>query len=51
VDRHMRSIAHQMKAARFPIHRDLADFEVSTVDKVDQEVGDPGLQSVRRKWS
>lgn len=24
VDRHMRSIAHQMKAARFPIHRDLA---------------------------
>ena len=36
VDRHMRSIAHQMKAARFPIHRDLAgfDFEVSPVDKV-----------------
>lgn len=36
VDRHMRSIAHQMKAARFPIHRDLAgfDFEVSHVDKV-----------------
>ena len=35
VDRHMRSIAHQMKAARFPIHRDLAgfDFEVSQVDK------------------
>ena len=36
VDRHMRSIAHQMKAARLPIHRDLAgfDFEVSQVDKV-----------------
>ena len=35
VDRHMRSIAHQMKAARFPIHRDLAgfDFDVSQVDK------------------
>ena len=35
VDRHMRSIAHQVKAARFPIHRDLAgfDFEVSQVDK------------------
>jgi len=31
----MRSIAHQMKAARFPIHRVLAgfDFEVSPVDK------------------
>ena len=35
VDRQMRSIAHQMKAARFPIHRDLAgfDFDVSQVDK------------------
>lgn len=35
VDRHLRSIAHQTKAARFPIHRDLAgfDFEVSPVDK------------------
>jgi len=35
VDRHMRSIAHQTKAARFPIHRDLTgfDFEVSPVDK------------------
>jgi DNA replication protein DnaC len=35
VDRHMRSIAHQMKAARFPIHRDMAgfDFDVSQVDK------------------
>jgi DNA replication protein DnaC len=35
VDRHMRSITHQMKSARFPIHRDLAgfDFDVSQVDK------------------
>jgi len=35
VNRHMRSIAHQTKAARFPLHRDLAgfDFEVSTVDR------------------
>jgi DNA replication protein DnaC len=35
VDRHMRSIAHQMKTARFPMHRDLAgfDFTVSQVDK------------------
>jgi DNA replication protein DnaC len=35
VDRQMRSIAHQTKAARFPIHRDLAgfDFDVSPVDK------------------
>ena len=34
-DRAMRSIAHQMKSARFPMHRDLAgfDFEVSQVDK------------------
>jgi DNA replication protein DnaC len=35
VNRHMRSIAHQTKVARFPLHRDLAgfDFEVSPVDK------------------
>ena len=35
VNRHMRSIAHQTKAARFPLHRDLGgfDFEVSPVDK------------------
>jgi DNA replication protein DnaC len=34
-DRAMRSIAHQMKSARFPIHRDLAgfDFAVSQVDQ------------------
>ena len=33
-DRAMRSISHQMKAARFPIHRDLAgfDFGLSKVD-------------------
>jgi DNA replication protein DnaC len=35
VDRHMRSIAHQMKAARFPMHRDMAgfDFAASQVDQ------------------
>jgi DNA replication protein DnaC len=34
-DRAMRSVSHQMKAARFPVHRDLAgfDFEVSPVDR------------------
>src|SRR5574343_1748553 len=34
VNRHMRSIAHQTKAARFPLHRDSAgvDCEVSQVD-------------------
>ena len=34
-DRHMRSVSHQMKAARFPVHRDLAGFEfaASMVDK------------------
>lgn len=34
-DRAMRSIARQMKSARFPMHRDLAgfDFEVSQVDQ------------------
>ena len=34
-DRAMRSISHQMKAARFPIHRDLAgfDFSLSRVDE------------------
>ena len=35
-NREMRSISHQMKAARFPLHRDLAgfDFAASPVDKV-----------------
>ena len=35
VERQMRSIAHQIKSVRFPIHRDLAgfDFDVSQVDK------------------
>lgn len=35
VDRAMRSISHQMKVARFPMHRDLAgfDFKVSQVDE------------------
>ena len=34
-DRAMRSIAHQMKAARFPVHRDMAgfDFDASSVDR------------------
>jgi DNA replication protein DnaC len=35
VDRSMRSVSHQMKAAKFPVHRDMAgfDFEVSPVDR------------------
>jgi DNA replication protein DnaC len=34
-DRAMRSVSHQLKAARFPIHRDLArfDFSASAVDE------------------
>ena len=34
-DRVMRSVSHQMKAAKFPVHRDMAgfDFEVSSVDR------------------
>ena len=34
-DRAMRSVNHQMHAARFPVHRDIAgfDFEVSPVDR------------------
>ena len=34
-NREMRSISHQMKSARFPLHRDLAgfDFAASPVDK------------------
>jgi len=34
-DRGMRSVSHQMKAAKFPVHRDMAgfDFEVSPVDR------------------
>jgi DNA replication protein DnaC len=34
-DRAMRSISHQMKAAKFPIHRDLAGFDFAS-SKVDQ---------------
>lgn len=34
-DRHMRSVSHQMKAARFPLHRDLAGFDF-TSSKVDE---------------
>ena len=35
VERHMRSVTHQLKSARFPLHRDLAgfDFEGSAVDE------------------
>ena len=35
VDRSMRSVGHQMKTAKFPVHRDMAgfDFEVSPVDR------------------
>ena len=36
-DRVMRSIAHQMKSARFPMHRDLAGFDF-TVSQVDQRL-------------
>jgi DNA replication protein DnaC len=34
-DRATRSVSHQMSAAQFPVHRDLAgfDFEVSPVDR------------------
>jgi len=34
-DRAMRSVSHQLKAARFPLHRDLAkfDFKASSVDE------------------
>ena len=34
-DRAMRSVSHQMNAAKFPVHRDLAgfDFEASPVDQ------------------
>jgi hypothetical protein len=34
-DRAMRSVSHQMHAAKFPVHRDLAgfDFEASPVDR------------------
>lgn len=35
VDRAMRSVSHQMKSAKFPVHRDMAgfDFELSPVDR------------------
>ena len=34
-DRAIRSVSHQMHAAKFPVHRDMAgfDFEVSPVDR------------------
>ena len=38
-DRAMRSISHQMKAARFPIHRDLAgfDFTCESAKNIDEQ--------------
>jgi DNA replication protein DnaC len=36
-DRAMRSVSHQMKAAKFPIHRDLAGFDFDSC-KVDQHL-------------
>ena len=36
-DRAMRSVSHQLKAARFPIHRDLARFDF-TLSRVDQDL-------------
>ena len=36
-DRAMRSISHQMKAAKFPMHRDLAGFDFTT-SKVEQSL-------------
>ena len=37
-DRAMRSISHQMKVARFPIHRDLAgfDFACESASQIDE---------------
>lgn len=36
-DRAMRSVRHQMSAAKFPMHRDLAGFDFN-VSKVDQQL-------------
>jgi len=36
-DRAMRSVSHQMKTAKFPVHRDLAGFDF-TSSKVDQDL-------------
>lgn len=36
-DRAMRSVSHQMSAAKFPVHRDLAGFDFDT-SKVDQQL-------------
>ncbi len=36
-DRAMRSVSHQMNAAKFPVHRDLAGFDFDT-SKVDQQL-------------
>ena len=36
-DRAMRSVSHQMKTAKFPVHRDLAGFDFAS-SKVDQNL-------------
>jgi len=52
-ERATRSVSHQMSAAKFPVHRDLAgfDFEVSPVDKKlgvwAADVSTPGYRSQR----
>ena len=38
-DRAMRSISHQMKVARFPIHRDLAGFDFTLESAKDLDEG------------
>ena len=48
VDRHMRSIAHQMKTARFPMHRDLAGFDFTQAKVVRQITQSVGKQLRRR---
>jgi len=37
MDRAMRSVSHQMNAAKFPVHRDLAGFDFDS-SKVDQHL-------------
>ena len=51
----MRSVSHQMHAAKFPVHRDLAgfDFEVSPVDRklVNLLAGTAFMWGYAREWS
>ena len=39
-DRAMRSISYQMKAARFPVHRDLAGFDFAQIFAYSLDVGE-----------